>query len=78
MQNALLCIANFVVDNINLQDWMSDSIYHTQYRTQYRTRYQYDIGYDIVADIEYVSMISMYLTSGRNRSRKASDGFWVA
>ena len=77
MQISLLCSANFIVDNINLQDWMSDSIDHTQYRTQYRTRYQYDIGYNTVADIEYVSimMLSIYLTSGRSRSRIRNGRF---
>jgi hypothetical protein len=66
VQNASLCIANFVVDNINLQERMSDSIsnecYSTQYRTRYRTYIVPDINihyfgcdneYDILPDIEY-------------------------
>jgi hypothetical protein len=60
MQISLLCSANFIVEYINLREWMSDSIDRSQYRTQYRT-YQYDIGYYIVADIEYVSMLSIYI-----------------
>jgi hypothetical protein len=66
VQNASLWIANFVVDNINLQERISDLISNECYSTQYRTRYRtyiapdidihysgYENGYDIVPDIEY-------------------------
>jgi hypothetical protein len=68
---ALLCSANFIVDNIYLQDWMSDSIYRTQYRTHWQYRTQYRIRYRVQYCCRYsvCRMISIYLTSGRSRSR---------
>ena len=64
MQNAFLCIANFVVDNINLQYRMSDSIDRSRklypislpifYTISYPiSEIRYDIIYDIIYDIAY-------------------------